>query len=289
MQRHCCKVQRSPEGRARYRKNNLRTMQMKVKTELLREDLDQTQEGGVKPPLHAQRLEGRVEIGDGLDYPVLLGVGEFGVDGKREHFPAGFFGLGKIAGGVAEMGECLLQVDAEGIEDFRRNASRVEKCFQIIAAGRANGELIVDVFELRGRARRGGDERGKPGYFEEATIAVGAVLPSQLPGIEMAQLYAQNGGLQRMQAAVGADHFVEIFFLAAMDTQHLKTLGNRGVVGGKHAAITCASQIFRREKAEAAIITKSAREAAGVARADRLRGVFNDDEIARVRDGHDGV
>ena len=83
----------------------------------------------------AQRLHGGAEIGDCLDYAVLLGVGEFGVDGEREDFPAGFFGLGKIARRVAEIGEGFLQVNTEGIVDFRRNAGRLEKCFQIIAAG----------------------------------------------------------------------------------------------------------------------------------------------------------
>ena len=68
------------------------------------------------------RLQGGTEAGDGLDYAVLLSVREFGIDRKREHFPAGFFGLGKIAWGMAEIGERFLQVNTEGIVDFRRNA-----------------------------------------------------------------------------------------------------------------------------------------------------------------------
>ena len=157
------------------------------------------------------------EIGYGLDYTALMGVGEFRVDREGEDFPAGFFGFGKIAGGVAEISERFLQVNAERIVNFRGYAYVVEKCFQIITSSRANGELIVDVFELCGRARRGGDERREPGGFEEAAIALGAVLPSLLPGVEMPQLYAQDGGLQRVQAAVGADYLVEISFLAAVD------------------------------------------------------------------------
>ena len=90
---------------------------------------------GLKPSAYlAEGLQRGAKIGDGLDYAVLLGVGEFRVDGEREDFPAGSFGLGKIAGGVAEIGECLLQVNAEGIVNFRGDPGRVEKCFQVVTA-----------------------------------------------------------------------------------------------------------------------------------------------------------
>jgi hypothetical protein len=64
-----------------------------------------------------------------LDYTVLLGIEEFRIHGEREDFPAGFFGLGKIAGGVAKKDECFLQVNAEGIVNFGGDSSGVEEGF----------------------------------------------------------------------------------------------------------------------------------------------------------------
>ncbi len=60
----------------------------------------------------------------------------------------------------------------------------------------------------------------------------------------MSQLYAQDGGLQGVQAAVGADHFVKILFLAAMNAEHLQALGNGSVIGCNHPSVTRATQIL---------------------------------------------
>jgi len=59
----------------------------------------------------------------------LLGIEEFRIHGEREDFPAGLFGLGKIAGGVAEKDECFLQVNAERIVNFGGDSSGVEEGF----------------------------------------------------------------------------------------------------------------------------------------------------------------
>jgi len=126
----------------------------------------------------------------------------------------------------------------------------VEEGFQFVAAGRADGELIVDVFEFRGGLRRGGDERGKPGGFEEAGDSVGAV--SAFLAAQASRCAASRAGPAACRACrrlVGADHLVEIFGLAAMDAQHLKGSAITGR-GGDHAAIANASQIFRGEKTE---------------------------------------
>jgi hypothetical protein len=49
-----------------------------------------------------------VEAADGFDYGLLFVVAEFGVDGQGEYFGGGEFGLGKIAGLIAEVMECDL-------------------------------------------------------------------------------------------------------------------------------------------------------------------------------------
>src|ERR1700739_1430599 len=105
----------------------------------------------------------------------------------------------------------------------------------------------------------------------------------------MPQLYSQDGGLQRVQAAVGADDLVKISFLAAVDAEHREPFGDGRIVGGDHATVASATEIFRGEKTETAGVAESAGEAAGVARTDGLRGVFDDDEIVRAGDSEDRV
>src|SRR5260221_4246519 len=99
-----------------------------------------------------------MEVGNGLDYVVLLGIREFGVDREREDFPAGFFGFRKFAGLVAKIGERFLQMNAQRVVNLRRNASSLQEGFQVVAARRPDGELIVDVLEFRGWLWRGGNE-----------------------------------------------------------------------------------------------------------------------------------
>ena len=104
----------------------------------------------------------------------------------------------------------------------------------------------------------------------------------------MAEFDAQDGGLQRVQAAVDAMNFVKIFLFAAVNAKHLETLGHGGIVGGDQAAIAGSAEIFGRKETEAAKIAEGSGEAAVVARADGLRGVFHDKKIFGFGDGEDG-
>jgi len=91
---------------------------------------------------NSELLFARVEVGDGLDNQLLVGVGEFGVDRKRERFLTGFFGDGKLPGTVAERRESLLKVEAERVIDFGGNTSEAERFLQFVAATGAHSEVI---------------------------------------------------------------------------------------------------------------------------------------------------
>jgi len=71
----------------------------------------------------------RVEISEGVDDAVLVGVGQFGIDGKRESFLAGSFGDRKLSRAIAEVGKRLLEVKAERVVDFGGNASEAQRFF----------------------------------------------------------------------------------------------------------------------------------------------------------------
>src|SRR5712664_4500062 len=94
------------------------------------------------------------------------------------------------------------------IVDRTANFSFVQKFLEGIALLDSNGVLVVDVFESFGRERRhdAGDLR------EEAVVFGGVRLASALPIRKMAQLYAQNCGLDFIEAAVPAGFAAPIFF-----------------------------------------------------------------------------
>lgn len=52
-----------------------------------------------------------------FDHAVLFASFQFGVDGERENFGGGLFGVGEVAGLVAEGGEALLQVEGDWVVD----------------------------------------------------------------------------------------------------------------------------------------------------------------------------
>ena len=86
-----------------------------------------------------------IETRDGLHDEILLCIGEFRINRQRKDFLAGFLSDGQLAGAIAERRKCLLQVKAKRVIDFGRDAGDAERFLELVAASRANGELIVNV------------------------------------------------------------------------------------------------------------------------------------------------
>jgi hypothetical protein len=82
-------------------------------------------------------------------------------DGEREDFPAGLLGNRQSTQLIAQVTEGRLKVQAEGVVDLGGNASKAESFLQCITFGDANGELVIDVVELRRGLRRTSHERGQ--------------------------------------------------------------------------------------------------------------------------------
>src|SRR4029077_16093912 len=151
---------------------------------------------------------------------------------------------------VAEVREGLLQVQGNRIVDLRRNAAGAEMFAEVVAAGGANRELIVDMNEVR----RGNGQR----YFrfqmefaEELAITIGIALPGCCPGIEIFQFHAEDGGLKGVQAAIHTQQLVDIFVAGTVHMQELETIGQGSVAGSNNASIAGGTKILGGEKTEA--------------------------------------
>src|SRR5208337_5526750 len=85
---------------------------------------------------------------------------------------------------------------------------------------------------------------------EELAVALGAILAAGSPGIEVGEFHTQYGGLQGVQAAIGAEDVVVVLLLAAMAAKHPEALRQGRVVGGDQAPVAGTTQVFRGEEAE---------------------------------------
>jgi hypothetical protein len=75
---------------------------------------------------------------------LLFVVAQFGVEGKGEDFGGGAFGVGEVAGFVAEVFERGLQVDGDGVVDLAADLLRGEVGAQSVAARGSDDVLVED-------------------------------------------------------------------------------------------------------------------------------------------------
>ncbi len=119
----------------------------------------------------------------------------------------------------------------------------------------------------------------------------------------MAQLDAEDGGLDLVQTAVGSHHVVVVADLRAVSAQHLHLLGQLRVAGQDHPTVADPAQVLAGEEREATQVSQAARAAAmkggsgglgtvfdqtqSVAPGDRLQLLHRGGVPIQV-DGHDG-
>ena len=83
-------------------------------------------------------------------------------------------------------------------------------------------------------------------------VARGVLRAGRGPAVEMRQLHAQHGGLQRVEPAVDADEVMVVPRLLPVVAQHPQLRGQLAVVGRDHAAVAEAAEILGRIEAQAA-------------------------------------
>src|SRR5437763_13415864 len=148
----------------------------------------------------------------------------------------------------------------------------------------SNGVLVVEVFEtfpLVGRH----DSRDP---LEQARILRRIRTPRALPVCKVAKLDAQNRRLNFVEAAVPAGLAAYIFGGLTVIAQRTKARGDFCGVGDDHSAVAVGAEIFCRVETKATRVADGAHAESFISRANSLRTVFNQRQLARIRDGHDG-
>src|SRR6266446_4499752 len=90
----------------------------------------------------SRRLSRIDEFGNGGDDNLLLPSGELPVDGKREAFGGRAFSRRKVASVVTQIAEARLKVKRHWVVDLRANATLAQVGSKLVAACRADDELI---------------------------------------------------------------------------------------------------------------------------------------------------
>src|SRR5713226_7470039 len=105
----------------------------------------------------------------------------------------------------------------------------------------------------------------------------------------MAQLDAQDGGLDFIEAAVPARLAAQIFYRLAMIAQGSNARRKFSGIRNDHSRVAVRAQIFRGVKTEAGNVAERAGAPTFVRCADGLRVVFDYWELARFCERDDGV
>ena len=110
-----------------------------------------------------------------------------------------------------------------------------------------------------------------------------------IPFVQVLQLDTQHRRLQGIEPAVESDVVVMVIRAASMHPQREKQFAEVPVIRHDQPAVTHASEVFGREKAEAPRIPEGSGFPTVPAGADGLAGVFNDLEAASIGHLHDGL
>src|SRR5690348_4067536 len=142
---------------------------------------------------------------------------------------------------------------------------------------------MVDMLAAVGFVRR----HNTWNLLEQASVFPSMRTARALPLREMPKLDSQNGGLDFIQAAVPTRLAAQVLSRLAVIAQGAEARGKLRRIRNDHSSVAVSSKIFCRVEAQACRIAKGADAASFVHRADGLRAVFNQRELARLREGHD--
>ncbi len=134
---------------------------------------------------------------------------------QRQDFASSPLRMGEVAGFVAQVSISLLQVNRDRIVDASLNSLVPECSLQKVTFRVAHGVDMVDMASVRH-----GCWRFNPGVFEELVVPGCVSPPGFGPGVQMAELDAQDGPLEALHAIVEALQFVVVFLRGAPVAEH---------------------------------------------------------------------
>ena len=234
-----------------------------------------------------------VEGADGLDYGLLLVFAEFGVEGEGEDLGGGGFGVGEVAGLVAEGFEGGLEVEGKGVVDFAADVVAGEVFAECIAAGGSDDVLVEDVAGAgvgEGEDNSFGDGgAGEAGVLQELVVAGGEMAALLIPAGEVAEFDFEDGGLERVEAGVPADLIVVVATGHAVGTHAAGVGVECGGGGGDEACVAHGAEVFGGVKAEGGEIAEGSGGDGVPCGSEGLGGVFDEEEIVLVLESGEGI
>ena len=148
------------------------------------------------------------------------------------------------------------RADARGIEIDMAQVTKAVSAGLAVIHGDADNELVPDVAPPR-LVTRYRDVPVEIVFGEQFGVAGGVVLTPGCPGVEMGQFHPEDSSLDRVEAAVDADHLVIIARLHAMNSEFSERFSEIITCRCEKASITESTKVFCRIKTEASYITES--------------------------------
>src|SRR5262249_50979359 len=139
-----------------------------------------------------------------------------------------------------------------GIVDHRADPGRAEVRAEPVAVARPDDVLMKDVPLAGGRGR---DQRrvappGEPRRGEELAVPARDLPAGGVPGVELAELHAQHGRLERVETGAETERLVHVRRALALVALAPRVRRERVVVGEDHAAVAEPTQVLRRLEGE---------------------------------------
>ena len=189
----------------------------------------------------------------------------------------------------------------EGVVDDGRDALLVQRGLHGVAAGFGDADRVLVEDVPRGDRR--GDDAFDAG--QQFVVAGGGGAAGRVAVGQAAQLDAQDGGLDAVEARVVAKQFVVVALSAAVGAELAAGFGDLVVVGGDEPGVAIGAKVFGGIEAEGSSVADGSRGlayvgrrgaagqlaagAAFIAGAKALGAVFDDLEPVLFGDGHDAV
>ena len=228
---------------------------------------------------------------DGVDHIFNFGFGQHWVDGQGQRLCRGLLGMGKLPRLVAKIGKALLQMQRQGIINFRTHTVIRQVLFQTVTILAANDELVVYV-PVHDLYRQRQSSFLQAGRLEKASVDPRVFLSGRRPGVEMTELGQHHCGLDSIETKIAADELVKIFGLGTVVAQNLQPFRPIRILADNKAAVPGPAEILGRKEGERPVVADGASTVSLVFGADGLGCILDHGDwflVEGVSEVHDGV
>ena len=170
--------------------------------------------------LSRRRTLSPAELRNRFDHGPCSAAGQFRKHRQRQHFAAARSVSGRLPRGSPARRSTFAGAAAPGSRSPSRSAARPDTLQRVAPAARhAHRVLVPHVPAVVGHLRRH-DLPAQPALRQTPVVAGGVPLPRRRPRVQLRQLHAQHGRLERVEPAVDADHVMIVPRLLPVIAQH---------------------------------------------------------------------